>query len=228
VNPALEQSTSQNLSSKTLRDLEGHYQKGIGIKVGPTMEISNGIYSYGKSQFKVSGGLLADLIVSPSLSIETGAKYMTRYYEINDPNEFAKVELPAVDESLGTLKTAEMDYWVIEIPINLRYRHPISTKSHWIGGIGYSAMLYWRQVFEYEYNYSAGGDSFILGSDYESHQVAFNPGILNFSIGLSKKLKENKILETSLYYQQGLGPMGIEKIHSNFFGIRGIYWFTLR
>jgi len=35
-------------------------------------------------------------------------------------------------------------------------------------------------------------------------------------------------LETSLYYQQGLGEMGVESNGSNYLGIRGVYWFTVK
>ena len=62
----------RSLSVKSIRDIEDHYQKGIGIRVGPTVELSKGIYSLGSGRLDVTGGVLADFILSPALSLETG------------------------------------------------------------------------------------------------------------------------------------------------------------
>jgi len=45
----------------------------VGIKLGPVVELSTGLYSEGSGNLDLGGGIAADLIVSPSLSVETGA-----------------------------------------------------------------------------------------------------------------------------------------------------------
>jgi hypothetical protein len=82
-------------------------------------------------------------------------------------------------------------------------------------------------VLEYSYNLNTVTSGYIT----EPHTISkytWYTGTLNISLGLSKRLKNDKILETSLYYQHGLGESGVEKTKSNFLGIRGTYWFTIK
>jgi hypothetical protein len=216
-------------SVKALRDIEKHYQNGIGIRVGPVVEASRGIYSIGEGQYNVGYGVLADLILSPSLSVETGVKYFKKYYDISDPGGLGSPHLPGVDESAGELHKAEIDYWLFEVPVNLKYRYPISLKQHWLAGVGFSPMVYTKQNFEYDYEFNGGTNgNFLVHSTYQDDKVTVYPGALNFSIGLSSQLKNKKILEASLFYQHGLNDMGAEKTRTRFFGLRGVYWFTLK
>ncbi|MDH4057688.1 MAG: hypothetical protein OEU76_02935 [Cyclobacteriaceae bacterium] len=220
----------KRLSAKTLRNLEDHYQKGIGIKLGPVFEISKGIYPVGSSQFNFGVGLLADFILSPSLSLETGGIHTRRYYDIRAADELASIQLPGIDESAGDLLKAEVDYWMLEVPLNLKYRYPVSLKTHWLASIGYAPVIYLRQLFEYDYSFDDGsaGNNLIVRSDYQTNTATLYPGTLNFSIGLNHQLKNKKVLETSLFYRYGLGEMGMEQIKPNFLGVRGVYWFTLK
>jgi hypothetical protein len=218
----------KNMDTKTIRDLEDHYQKGVGIRMGPTVEFAKGNYVVGESDMSVNFGVLGDFIVSPSLSFETGIKYLKRYYELADQQDLVDSSLPGVDESIGALQKAEIDSWMLEIPVMLKYRYPLSLKSHILGGAGYSALYYWKQLFEYDYSFSGGGDAFTVGSVYETKEHSFYSGSLNITLGVSNQLKNHKTLETSLFYQRGIGSKGVEKTNANFFGIRGVYWFTLR
>lgn len=220
----------KKLSAKTLRSLEDHYQRGVGIKLGPVFETSRGIYPVGSGQFNFGVGLLADFILSPSLSLETGGIHTRRYFDIRDPDELAKTQLPGVNESAGDLLKAEVDYWMLEVPMNLKYRYPVSLKTRWLTSIGYSPLIYLRELFEYDYAFDdgSGGNGFVIRSDYQTNKAVLYPGTLNFSLGLSHQLKNKKILETSLYYRHGLGEMGLENVKRNFIGVRGVYWFTLR
>ena len=219
-----------NLSARTIREMEKHYQHGIGIKLGPVVEASNGLYSVGSGQFTIGYGVLADLILSPSLSLETGAKYFKRSYDVSEIDELAKISWPEADESLGELQKAEVDNTMLEIPLNLKYRYPVSLKTHWLVSIGYSPTVFLNQVFEYEYAFDdgSGGNNFMIHSTYQGNKVTLNPGTLNFSIGVSNQLKNRKLIETSFFYQHGLGDMGAEKIRTKYFGVRGIYWFNVK
>ena len=71
-------------SAKTVRELEKHYRTGMGIRLGPTLDLSKGFYDQGTGGIDIAGGLLGDFIVSPSFSVETGAKFIHRYYEISE------------------------------------------------------------------------------------------------------------------------------------------------
>ena len=218
----------KSLSVKAMRDIEGHYQKGIGIRVGPMLDVSKGMYAVGAtSRVDVGGGLLADFILSPSLSVETGGKFVHRVYSISDQQEIAGKKFPAVEQDLGTPKNVDIDSWILEIPINLKYRYPLSMKSHWLAGVGLSSMLFTRQVLEYDYAFS-GNTSASIYSAYTTSGPSFYSGALNFSLGLSNETKRKRIVETSLYYQYGLRDVGAEKNQQNFVGLRGVYWFRIR
>lgn len=215
------------LSSKKIRELEKHYHDGIGVQLGPTLELSKGIYSVGMGEPAISAGILANLVFSPSLSLETGVKYVHRFYEISGEESLSGTELPGVNPALGTLINADVDSWIMEVPLNLKYRFPISMKTHWLAGIGYSSILYTKQIFEYDYEFESGSP-ITINSAYEKSGIEVYPGTLNFSLGLSRQLKNKKVLETSVYYQHGLGKMGLENASINYLGLRGVYWFTIR
>jgi len=219
--------SSHQLSVKTMRNLEKHYRNGIGIRLGPALEISKGFYDVGSGKFDVLFGVLGDFILSPSLSVETGAKYTRRIYEISDKEALLDMSLPNVNPTLGPLVNADIDSWILEVPINLKYRYPLSMKAHLLAGIGYSSLMYMKQVFEYSYELDSD-PSAQINTTYKTEKFALNPGMVNISLGLSKELKNKKIVETSLYYQHGLGALGTEKVKANFLGIRSTYWFTIK
>lgn len=214
------------LSYSTLRDLEKHYHAGIGIRVGPTIEFSRGAYKEGMGAGDITGGLLADFILSPALSLETGGKFVHRIYDISE-NDIGKLNLPGIDPSLGPVKIADVDSWILEIPINLKYRYPLSLKSHLVGGLGYSSMICTKQLFEYDYSFAGNPDLQINAAKTITGFKRY-PGTANILMGLSHRMKDNKILETSLYYQYGLGETGVEKMKASFYGVRAAYWFNVR
>ena len=221
------QTKERSLSVKAMRDIEDHYQKGIGIRIGPTIELSKGIYSLGSGKIDIAGGLLADFILSPSLSLETGGKYAHRVYQISDQDDLATTQLPNVEQNLGAPKNADIDSWILEIPLNLKYRYPTSLKSHLLGGIGFSSMLFTRQLLEYDYNFD-GNSSATIYSVYNNLKPQLYFGTINFSLGFSNQTKTKKIIETSLYYQHGVGTIGVENTKQSFLGIRSVYWFKIR
>ena len=217
----------RSLSVKSMRDIEDHYQKGIGIRLGPTVEMSKGIYSLGKGHFDIAGGLLGDFILSPSLSIETGGKYVHRVYSISDQTDLASKTFPQVESGLGTPKNVDIDSWILEVPFNLKYRYPLSLKTHWLTGIGYSSMLFTRQILEYDYTLS-GNSTASIYSVYKKERPEFYSGAINFSLGLSNETKRKNIIETSVYYQYGLGNIGAEATQRSFLGVRSVYWFKIK
>jgi hypothetical protein len=160
--------------------------------------------------------------------LETGGKFIHRVYELSDDEIRAiHTKLPNVNAELAPVTSADIDSWMIEIPLNLKYRYPLSTTSHALASLGYSSILYTKQVLEYSYDLDAVTSGYITEPHSISNFTQYD-GTVNISFGLIKRLKNNKILETSLYYQHGLGEFGVEKIKSNFLGIRGAYWFTIK
>lgn len=225
----LRSSTRASHSVKTIRSLEKHYRKGIGIRVGPSLEISNGMYTSGKMRMGFVGGIVGDFILSPALSLESGLKYSHRIYENSNIKSLTEANLPNVNPDLGTLSNTDIDSWILELPIHVKYRYPLSMRVNLIGGVGYSSLIYLKQLLEYNYVYEFENNTTAsVNSTYRTEEAKRYAGLLNTSLGVSKQLKNNKILETSLYYQHGLGKTGVENAHANFIGLRGVYWFSVR
>jgi len=217
------------LSTKSIRALEKHYSHGVGIKIGPTADVFLSRYSLGNGELNVSGGILTDFIVSPALGLETGIKYSERFFAIDDQNALSGSTLPGVDEQLGNLKSAEVDYRLLEIPINLKYRHPLSLNDHWIASIGYSCLVYLNEDFEYTYEFdNPSTNPTSIVSTVTTNEAKVYPGTINFSLGMSHLLKNKKIIEASLFYNHGIGTQGLEKTRAQYFGLRGTYWFTVK
>ena len=207
-----------------MRELEKHYKKGIGIKLGPIVDFYNGRYDVGDGETAWGGGVMADFIVSPSLSLETGITYQGRIYESDGLNG---LNLPPPDPQLGEFEELEVTSRLYEIPLNLKYRYPINLRSSFVGSVGVSGLLYSHQKIEYMYEFEVDDDfEFPVESSFQRHEDRWSFGTLNTSLGLNRKLKNEK--EISLFYKHGLGEMGLEQVNADFFGLRGAYWFTIK
>lgn len=224
VTPNVDQ-TSKNLSAKEIIKKE-NYRKGIGFRLGPTLEVSQGYYRAGNGEINISYGILCDFILSPSLSFETGAKYTHRFYSVSE-TELSKINLEASNQNIGDVKLAEIDSWILEVPLNVKYRFPLSMKTSFLTRFGYSPMIYTGQTIEYSYEYDPANNLFVKDS-HKLNGFHLYPGALNISLGMSRQLKNKKIVEAGLFYQLGLSKMGVEKNKQNFLGARAVYWFPLR
>ena len=219
----------KSLDAKSIRALEKHYSNGVGIKVGPTADLFSCRYSLGDKHLSLSGGVLTEFIVSPSFGLEVGIKYSERYYAITDETILTGSTLPGVEGQLGQLQGAEVDYQLLEIPLNLKYRYPLSLNDHWIAGIGYSSLIYLNEDFEYTYEFdNQTPNPTSIVSTVSTNEAKVYAGTINFSLGMSHVLKNKKIIEGSLFYNHGIGTQGVEKTRAQYFGLRGTYWFTVR
>ena len=68
----------------------------------------------------------------------------------------------------------------------------------------------------------------IIYSVYKKERPEFYSGAINFSLGLSNETKRKNIIETSVYYQYGLGNIGAEATQRSFLGVRSVYWFKIK
>jgi hypothetical protein len=215
----------KKLTAKEIKKQE-NYRKGLGFRVGPIVELSQGFYRAGSGEISLGYGILGDIILSPSWSVEAGLKFVHRFSEVPE-DELGKITLANANQIIGDVKLAEIDTWIAEMPVNLKYRYPLSRKTSLLTAIGYSPMFITKQTLEYSYQYNTSTD-FYLKDSHDEKGIRFSPGAINISIGLSKQLKNKKILEGGIFFQQGLGDVGVEKSRLNTLGIRGVYWFPLR
>lgn len=214
------------ISIKQMQELEKHYRKGIGIKLGPIIDFYNGRYDVGDGETAWGGGVMADFIVSPSLSLETGITYQGRIFEAETLDGLS---LPSPDPQRGEFEEVEINSKLFEFPLNLRYRRPLNYRSNFITSLGVSGLLFTKQTVEYVQQFDAGDDiEFPVESSFHVDEPRFSFGTLNASLGLNRKLKNEKEIEISLFYKYGLGEMGLEQVNADFFGLRGAYWFTIK
>ncbi len=220
----------QQLDTKTVLLLEKHYQKGIGFNIAPTVEFVGSDYGLGEANKSLGGGVLVDAILSPLLSLETGAIYSQRHLSVKD--NFDQMNLPDLEPNLGTLNRVEIDSKTLEVPLNLKYRIPLSASTRLTAGVGVSAMWYTRQEFEHTYqliNEDGTADSRgSVRSDSNYDNWKSYPGNINLMLGISENLQNNKILDISLFYRKGIGDKGVEQLNPNLLGLRGAYWFNIR
>ena len=214
------------ISIKQMREIEKHYQKGIGIKIGPSVESYYGRYHVGEVEQGWGGGLMSDFLLSPSLSTETGVIFHGRIYSTESLQELT---LPPPDPQLGEFEELEITSRMYEIPLNLKYRYPINLQSNFVGSVGVSGLLYSYQKIEYLYEFEVDDDlEFPVESSFQRDKYRWSFGTLNASLGLNRKLKNEKEIEISLFYKYGLSEMGFEQVNADFFGLRGTYWFTVK
>jgi len=222
------------LPLKKVRELERHYMRGIGLNIGPWVGASNAFYDGGTGVMKPDVGIHADILLSPSLSIETGIKYNVWNYEIDDDKNLNSLNFPGIDTNIGVLQSVEMESYVLEIPFNLKYKHLYNAKTAFTTSLGYSPVLYMSQDFEYDYllTLNAGdplnSTSVIVNTGSKINSPKLYNGTINLSVGIHKILKNKDYLEISLQYKHGLTKMGYEGIQPKIAGLRTGYWFKVR
>ncbi len=221
----LEKSKPIKVSLKTIKELENHYQTGVGFKLGPTMSLTSLNYKTGSGSPFVGVGGLAEMVFSPALALETGFRYMSLRSKIRQ--DFDQIRLSHFDGTLGELQKIEIDTRAIEIPINLKYRYPLSMNTHLIVGTGYAGLVFLHQDVEYKYALASEQAASIIADNRENNLKVY-PGTVNFSLGVDQQLLNKKSIEASLFYQKGIGNKGIEQNNADIFGIKGTYWFTIR
>ncbi len=223
-----EHSKPVQISLRQLKELEKHYQKGVGLEVGPAVELYRVIHQPGTTSSGAGGGVLVNFITSPTLSFETGAMFTTHFYDV-PADDISQLNLPAHDQSLGELNRAEITSWLLEIPFNLKYRYRLNQNSHLMFGVGLTPLLYTKQKVEHYYTFDGGNGQFLpVESSNAIKGLKGYLGLANASLGLSNKLNNNKRLETSLFYKHSLGTIGSEQVNAQYFGVSGAYMFTLK
>jgi len=222
------------LPLKMVRELERHYMRGIGLKIGPSVGVSRAFYDAGRGILKPSVGFLADILLSPAISIETGLKYNILNNQITGATDLQIATLPGLDPSLGNLLEAEIESYALEFPINLKYTHPVNTKTQLTTSLGYSSVVYLKQKFEYDYLFTLNSNdpnnskSFIVNTGTVVKSPEFYLGTINLSVGAQRLLKNKNFLEFSLQYKHGLTKMGIEKVTPQIIELNSGYWFKIR
>ncbi|MTI21037.1 hypothetical protein E1176_08395 [Fulvivirga sp. RKSG066] len=214
------------LPVKLQREIEKHYRKGVGIKIGPSLGMNRPFFEQGQGDFNIGHGINADFILSPSLSLTTGINYAQIKNEV-EGNTLNEVIKPRFDPNKGELVSMELETEYFEIPLSLKYRHPVGDLNLF-GSLGASAVIYTSQVYDYGQEFNDGDNLLAVSSG-----ANFNPkpspfAFIDVSVGVTKNIKKQNSLEFSLTYQKGIDEMGVSEMLTDVFGVKTAYWFKLR
>lgn len=227
------------LPARILRVLEKNEMDGVGFRWGPEVQLFGQNYDLGTGELQPGLGVLAELVLSPSLRLESGFQYTKLDYGLNDSqisnvNESHLEAFPALNMEIGELNEIHVSSDVIGTPLNLKYFHPVSRKKKIFASIGYTPMLFISQNFEYSYlsdlNNDIEEDDF--STSLESRKREDDPGMyagtFNASLGMESQLKTDLFLQAALFYQKGIDETGKEGRELQLFGIRSSLWFKVR
>jgi len=214
-------------------ELEKHYFKGIGINIGPHIDLSQGIFAKGEAPITPRFGLLTEIVTSPAISFETGVDYSTT--SIAFDRDLQTIEIPNLDTSLGSLSDANIKNTLLSAPIAIKYRQLISDKNQVFLRVGYTPYFSIMQEYQcgYKPNYFPPSGATPYGSHYVTSilQVKdnfFYGNTRSISLGLTRITRGKEKIEGSLFYESSLSAVGNEKISMTLFGIRTAYWFNLK
>lgn len=206
--------------------LERHYQKGVGIELGPSFQFGYSSQTPNRTGQYYGGGAMVHFILSPTIGIQTGVLMNTNHYDIRD---LENVDYPDVKTDRGEFIEGEVNNWFIEIPVLLTYRRRIGSRAQLQASVGMAPVLFTRQAIDYDYQYETTDIGNIrTESSYVNNSAKWYAGTLNAGIGYVREFENNKRLQASLFYKYGLTEMGDEQVNVNYLGIRTNYFFRVR
>ncbi len=226
------------MSANVLRALEKNELKNYGIRIGPSLNFNKPYYDLGSDGLDAGFGVLAELVLSPSVRIETGLDYNLMEYGLS-PNEITSLSqdqferFPSLNPEFGTVNDINVSSDIIRVPINFKYFYPISKKKRLFAGAGYSSMLFLSQHFEYDYDAGVAiGDEDDFRANLTAVKREDDPklyaGAFNLQLGVESKIKKNTYVQAAVFYQKGLDAMGAEEREIEMFGIRSSLFFKVK
>lgn len=226
--PSIPTKSINEISGKTRNAIEKHYFRGIGINLAPHVDLLNSFFTNAEGTPSPRFGFIADWVLSPQLSVETGIDYATPNFTVKE--DFQKLTLPNVDSQIGALQSVEISIRTASLPISMKYRRWLTPKSQMVFRIGYTPYFAFRHQFVYNYSpLNQPPESDLTISTIEQiDEKKFYANTLTASAGITKSLNNNKKLEASLFLENSVGNVGAEKMGMKFLGIKTAYWFNLR
>ncbi|MDN5212637.1 hypothetical protein QQ020_11295 [Fulvivirgaceae bacterium BMA12] len=226
------------LPARILRVLEKNEMNGLGFRWGPELTLLRSAYDIGHGE-GLQLGVLAELVMSPSLRLESGFKYTKLEFGLDDSEIAAQSEetlntFPALNRDIGELEDIEVSSDIISIPLNLKYFYPLTKRKKMFVSVGYTPMLYLSQRLEYSYLADIGNDieeddfSTAITSTKRIDNPELYAGTFNTSLGLESQLKKDLYFQAALFYQKGITDMGVEERNIELFGLRTSLWFKVR
>lgn len=216
-------------SLSTQKAIEKNYYHGIGIAIGPHLDLEDGIFSQGSGRIAPRLGVTSDWIFSPSVSMELGADYQNLVNVVKGNS--LNLQDPETAQ-YGTPQSVRRIANLLLTPLALKYRTSVSARNQLIAKVGATPYFNIYGETQYTYLYSNGGqdnDAIQLTTVDHDKQRSYFGTALTAAVGLTSKRKKNHdSFETSLFYERTLGATGFSGEGIQLVGLRTGYWFHLR
>jgi hypothetical protein len=224
------------MSLKQRNELEKHYFSGIGINVGGHLDILQSTFSSGTGSLNPRVGVLADWVVSPRLSVETGIDYFTN--SVSFEKTIQTIFLPRKSDQFGPIQTAQIDNRLISSPVSVKYRQWVGEKTQSVVKIGFTPYYSFSSTYVYGYPPTkpdrpwdpddAAYKKPRINTVENSSVSGYYGGTITGSIGLSRQIKKKNVFEASLFYEKSLGTVGQQGLKMDQIGLRTAYLFKVR
>ena len=215
------------ISGKLKNSIEKHYFNGVGINLAPHCDLVIGDFGTGSRRIIPRVGILADWVMSPRFSIETGIDYSVPKFTIRD--NFKELELN-YDSPVGTLQSAEIGVRAISLPVASKFRCWLTEKDQLTVRVGVTPYFAFRHQYVYTYTpvNQRPDDDLTITMVEQTDEMAYYASTLSLSAGITRQLKNNRKLEISLYGERSLAAKISEANDMTFFGLKTAYWLKLR
>lgn len=225
IKPATLRQSESSLKARNI--MEKHYFKGIGIQIGPHLDLAKSVFSTGTGELTPRIGVTADWIMSPHLSIETGLDYSTT------ETSFKKDEIPfaPLTPQLGMLNSETLSNRMLSLPLSVKYRYWVFDKSQLVVRAGYTPYGILTRQMQYNFIHHENDprdDEAVITTLDKRTENKYLGGTFTTSAGLVIKRDKNKgQWEASLFYERSMGQ-GFENNPMQLFGVRTGYWFKVK
>lgn len=215
------------ISRKMRNSLEKHYFSGLGIELAPHGDLSIGDFGTGSRRIIPRVGIVADWVISPRFSIETGIDYSVPKFTVRD--NFQGLTLNN-DRTIGTLQSAEVGVRALSLPLSWKFRWWMTEKDQLTFRVGFTPYFSLRHQYIYSYTpvNKSPEDDLTVRMVEQSDGKGFYSSTLGVSAGITRLLKSNRKFEVSLYGEKSLGVNGGRALEGTFLGIKTAYWLKLR
>lgn len=155
-----------------------------------------------------AAGINIEYFPLPNLSINTGAVYAFKMYEVGE-GSFSSY---GGGSSYRKLKSIDGNCRVLDIPLNLRFYAINREKSRWYASSGISS--YFMLTEDYEYKYENKVDDKYRFHNYRNENQHYF-SVLNLSVGYERQVGNHWAIQLEPYAKVPLAGVGAGKIRLN-------------
>ena len=155
-----------------------------------------------------AAGINIEYFPLPNLSINTGAVYAYKLYEVGE----GSFRSYGGSSGYRKLKSIDGNCRVLDIPINLRFYAINREKSRWYASTGISSYFMLTEDYEYKYENTVD-DKYRFHNYRNENQHYFS--VLNLSVGYERRVGNHWALQLEPYAKVPLAGVGAGKIRLN-------------